>query len=204
MRKISDQPTIAAILLVRALIFGLISNLAAAASERPNILFIITDDQSWQHAGCYGDPAVRTPAMNDLAARGVRFTNAYCAAPSCSPSRAAILTGQDIFRLEEGGVLTGFIREKFKVFPLMLEQSGYLIGNTGKPYAPRTKDVPGAHDAPIGRQFNEKTVASPKGISRFDYASNFVAFLENVPQESPFFFWVGMSEPHLPHPKGLG
>lgn len=176
----------------------------AAAFERPNILFIITDDQSWQHAGCYGDPAVRTPAMDDLAARGVRFTNAYCAAPSCSPSRAAILTGQDIFRLEEGGVLTGFLREKFDVFPLMLEQSGYAIGNTGKPYAPRTKDVPGAHDAPSGRPFNEKTVSAPKGISRNDYASNFVAFLDNVPQDAPFFFWVGMSEPHLPHPLGRG
>lgn len=180
------------------------STAIAAASERPNILFIITDDQSWQHVGCYGDPAVRTPAMDDLAARGVRFTNAYCAAPSCSPSRAAILTGQDIFRLEEGGVLTGFIREKFNVFPLMLEQSGYAIGNTGKPYAPRTKDVPGTHDAPIGRRFNSKTVSSPKGISRIDYASNFAAFLEDVPDESPFFFWVGISEPHLPHPTGLG
>ena len=91
-----------------------------ARARRPNFLFIITDDQSWQHVGCYGDRAVRTPSMDDLANNGVRFTNAYCAAPSCSPSRAAILTGQDIYRLEEGGILTGFIRDKFDVFPLIL------------------------------------------------------------------------------------
>ena len=128
MRKICLWRKTAAFVLTLALIFGLISNLAAVGSELPNILFIMTDDQSWRHLGCYGDPAVRTPAMDDLAQRGVRFTNAYCAAPSCSPSRADVLTGQDVFRLEEGGVLTGFIREKFDVIPLMLEQSGYCIG----------------------------------------------------------------------------
>ncbi|TWT84302.1 Arylsulfatase [Planctomycetes bacterium CA13] len=204
MRIIGQWRTTAVFVLTPALIFGLISNLAAVAAESPNILFIMTDDQSWRHVGCYGDSAVRTPAMDDLARRGVRFTNAYCAAPSCSPSRAAVLTGQDIFRLEEGGVLTGFIREKFDVFPLVLEQSGYSIGNTGKAYAPRTKNTPGAYDAPIGKPFNEKSVSAPKGISRNDYASNFVTFLEQVPEESPFFFWVGISEPHLPHPPGLG
>lgn len=196
--------TTAACLLTSATFLGLNLDLKTVASEPPNILFIMTDDQSWRHLGCYGDSAVRTPAMDDLAARGARFTNAYCAAPSCSPSRAAILTGQDIFRLEEGGVLTGFIREKFEVFPLMLQQCGYAIGNTGKPYAPRTSNVPDAYEAPIGRRFNDKTLAAPKGISRIDYASNFVDFLDQVPKESPFFFWIGIAEPHLPHPTGLG
>ena len=142
--------------------------------------------------------------MDGLAKNGVRFTNAYCAAPSCSPSRAAILTGQDMYRLEEGGILTGFIRDKFDVFPLMLEDEGYFIGNTGKAYWPRTKNVPNAHDAPIGPTFSKKRISAPKGISPIDYAANFEVFLDSVPQATPFLFWVGMGEPHLPHPTGLG
>lgn len=113
------------------------------ATTRPNILFVITDNQSWEHVGAYGGKAVRTPAMDSLAIEGVRFTNAYCAVSSCSPSRAAIFTGQDIFRLEEGGVLTGFLRNKFEVFPRILVSNGYRIGYTGKPYAPVTKDMEG-------------------------------------------------------------
>jgi len=175
-----------------------------ARARRPNFLFIITDDQSWKHVGCYGDTAVRTPSMDALAKNGVRFANAYCAAPSCSPSRAAILTGQDIYRLEEGGILSGFIRDKFDVFPLMLQKSGYFIGNTGKPYAPRTLNVDGTHDAPVGRQYNERTLSPPEGIKQTDYAANFEFFLDQAPQTRPFFFWVGMSEPHIPHPTGLG
>ena len=181
-----------------------LSHAQDAFPSRPNILFVITDDQSWKHVGCYGDTAVRTPAMDDLAKNGVRFTKAYCAAPSCSPSRAAILTGQDIYRLEEGGVLSGFLRDKFEVFPLMLEQRDYTIGYTGKPYAPRTPDVPHAHNAPLGEEYNALSLSSPEGISPIDYAANFASFLDQAPEENPFFFWVGIREPHLPHPRGLG
>src|SRR5215212_3794566 len=53
---------------------------------RPNILFCIADDWSWPHAGAYGDRVVKTPTFDRLAAQGVRFTNAFCAAPSCSAS----------------------------------------------------------------------------------------------------------------------
>lgn len=173
-------------------------------ATRPNILFIITDDQSWEHVGVYGDKVIRTPAFDNLAKKGVKFENAYCAAPSCSPSRAGILTGQDIYRLEEGGVLTGYIRNKFDVFPLILEQNGYTVGNTGKPYWPATRNVEGAHNAPIGKKYTEIKIDAPKGISKTDYAANFDQFLKEKPTDEPFFFWVGTGEPHLPHPKGLG
>ena len=186
---------------------GVLAGLLPSCSsrkKRPNILFVITDDQSWEHAGCYGDQAVRTPVINKLASEGVRFNNAYCAAPSCSPSRAGILTGQEIYRLEEGGVLTGFIRKKFEVFPLLLEKAGYFIGRTGKPYWPRTPDVPNTYTSPTGKAYTKNRVDSPKGISKQDYAANFEQFLDEIPDEHPFFFWVGIGEPHLPHPSGLG
>ncbi|MEE3176183.1 MAG: sulfatase-like hydrolase/transferase, partial [Verrucomicrobiota bacterium] len=72
-------------------------------SERPNILFCISDDQSYSHAGANGDPVVQTPAFDRVAREGIRFTHAFCDAPTCGPSRSAILTGQHIWRLEEAG-----------------------------------------------------------------------------------------------------
>ena len=173
--------------------------------ERPNILFIITDDQSWEHAGCYGDLAVKTPAIDSLANDGVKFTNAYCAAPSCSPSRAGILSGQDIYRLEEGGVLTGFIRDKFVLFPKLLEENGYAVGYTGKGYWPRTANIEGAIDEPIGKNYRERTYQStPAGISKNNYPANFRDFLDQRSKEEPFFFWLGFSEPHIPYETDRG
>ena len=72
------------------------------AASRPNILFAISDDQSFAHTGASGDPVVRTPVFDRIAAEGVRFAHAFCSSPSCTPSRGAILTGQDCYRLEEG------------------------------------------------------------------------------------------------------
>jgi len=69
----------------------------------PNILFCISDDQSYAHTGANGDPVVKTPAFDRVAREGIRFTHAFCDAPTCGPSRSAILTGQPIWRLEEAG-----------------------------------------------------------------------------------------------------
>ena len=77
------------------------------ARRRPNILFAIADDQSWLHAGAYGDEEIKTPAFDRIAREGVLFNYAYVACPSCTPSRGAILTGQHIWRLGEGGLLFG-------------------------------------------------------------------------------------------------
>ncbi len=82
------------------------SPLAIAANERlarPNILFVITDDQSWAHTGFAGDPVVKTPHFDRVAREGVYFPHSFCSSSSCTPSRAAVLTGQAFCRLEEGG-----------------------------------------------------------------------------------------------------
>jgi arylsulfatase A-like enzyme len=62
----------------------------------------MSDNHYADHLRCYGDPVVKTPNIDQAAVQGVRFTNAFCAAPSCSPTRAGLLTGQDIWRLGEG------------------------------------------------------------------------------------------------------
>lgn len=68
------------------------------AQGRPNIVFAIADDWSAPHAGAYGDPTARTPNFDRIAREGARFTHAFTAAPSCTPSRAALLTGEVVRR----------------------------------------------------------------------------------------------------------
>jgi arylsulfatase A-like enzyme len=62
--------------------------------DNPNIVFILVDDLGWKDLGCYGSEFYDTPNLDKLAARSVRFTNAYSASPVCSPTRAAIMTGK--------------------------------------------------------------------------------------------------------------
>jgi arylsulfatase A-like enzyme len=73
---------------------------ASAAERPPNILFILIDDLGWMDLGCQGNPHLHTPHVDALAKYGMRFTDAYAAAPVCSPTRAAILTGQSPARLQ--------------------------------------------------------------------------------------------------------
>jgi len=86
-------------LLLIALVFAQ-TVASAGAAERPNILFCISDDQSYAHTGVAHDPVVKTPAFDRVAREGIHFYNAFCDAPSCGPSRSAILTGQPIWLLE--------------------------------------------------------------------------------------------------------
>ena len=75
------------------LVLGLLLMLAArlnAAPTRPNILFCISDDQSYAHTGANGESQVKTPAFDRIAREGIRFTRAFCDAPTCGPSRSAI------------------------------------------------------------------------------------------------------------------
>jgi arylsulfatase A-like enzyme len=71
----------------------------AAAAERPNFIVILVDDLGWADVGCYASSLQQTPHIDQLAKDGIRFTNGYSAAPICSPTRAALLTGQDPARL---------------------------------------------------------------------------------------------------------
>jgi len=73
--------------------------ISVAAAERPNILLVMIDDLGWRDLGCQGNAGLHTPRIDALAGQGMRFTSAYAAAPVCSPTRAAILTGQSPARL---------------------------------------------------------------------------------------------------------
>ena len=158
---------------------------ATAEVARPNILFLFADDWAWPFASCLGDPVVRTPTFDRVAREGVLFRNAHAAAPSCSPSRAAILTGQWHWRLQEGANLHGFIPARHAVYPDLLEQAGYFVGLAGKGYGPGS-DAGRAHNA-AGRGFKD-----------------FDAFLAARPKAQPFCFWFGSHNPHRGYPRDSG
>ena len=75
-------------------------------SNRPNILLLMSDNQSADHLGCYGDRSIKTTHIDKLAKEGVIFKNAYCSAPSCSPAEPPCATGKDIWNLGEAANLS--------------------------------------------------------------------------------------------------
>ena len=172
---------------------------------QPNILFAIADDQSYPYTTAYGDRTTITPAFDALAKRGVLFNNAFCAAPQCSPSRAAILTGKNIWQLEEAGTHSSYFPKKIPVFTDALEAAGYALGFTGKPWGPGNwKDV-GRDRNPVGPEFNTEFLEKPyTGVSNKDYAANFGKFLAQKNTDQPFFFWYGGHEPHRVFEDGSG
>ncbi|MGH3460622.1 MAG: sulfatase-like hydrolase/transferase [Kribbellaceae bacterium] len=165
--------------------FGLRPLPSWAESSRPNILFAIADDWGFPHAGGYASPGARTPTFDRLADEGALFTRAYTAAPSCTASRNAILTGQAPHRLEAGANLWSYLPARFTVYPDLLEADGYRIGKMRKAFGPgslkeRTRD-------PAGPNF-----------------SSFGQFLQGQPDGTPFCFWFGASDPHRPYNPALG
>jgi hypothetical protein len=150
-----------------------------AAKNRPNILFCLADDWSWPHASIAGDKVVKTPTFDRVAREGVLFENAFVAAPSCTPSRGSIVTGQWHWRLEEGGNLWSTLPAKFAVYPDILAQAGYHVGFTRKGWGP-------GRDEPGGRTRNP---AGPR-------YKNFGQCLKARPDGKPFCFWFGSYGPH--------
>ena len=160
---------------------------AAAPATRPSILLALADDWSWTSASTVDDLGLSIPTFRRLAREGVSFANAFVAAPSCSPSRAAILTGQWPWRLEDGANLAGTLDARFAVYPDLLEKAGYHVGYTQKGWAP-------GQIGPGGR------VRNPAGTSYADFA----AFLAARPAGAPFCFWFGSRHPHRAFEVGRG
>ena len=82
----------------------------AAAADRPNVIVILVDDLGWTDLGCYGNDFHETPHIDRLAKDGMRFTNGYSACTVCSPTRAALLTGQYPARLHVTDWIAGHKR----------------------------------------------------------------------------------------------
>jgi arylsulfatase A-like enzyme len=113
----------------------------ADESARPNVVLIMTDNQGPWTLGCYGNPDIRTPNLDRMAAEGIRFSRAFSNNAVCSPTRASYLTGlmpsqHGVHRYINKDVMLGpkaySTLEEFETFPQILSESGYVCGLSGK------------------------------------------------------------------------
>lgn len=156
------------------------------APKPPNILFAFADDWGL-HASIHGTRGLQTPVFDRIATNGVRFERAFLNAPSCTPSRGTVLTGQHMWRLGPGANLHSTLPAELPVYPHLLEEeAGYFTGYTRKGWGPGDNEVGGRDRPPTGPSF-----------------SDFERFLNDRPEGAPFCFWFGSQDPHRGYSDGL-
>jgi len=187
------------------IVFAGCKNQTPKEFEKPNILFCIMDDAGIQMSA-YGYDWCKTPTLDRLAENGILFTNAYTPNAKCAPSRSSILTGRNSWQLEEAANHVLNFPAKFKTFPEVLRENGWLTASTGKVWGPGD---PGMIDGKK-REFIDQEFADNKmepwanGMSKEDYAANFDDFLNSKEEGKPWFFWYGAREPHRRYEYGSG
>jgi arylsulfatase A len=199
----------------------------APGAQPPNLVILFADDLGWGDLGCYGHPTIRTPCLDRMAAEGMRFTQFYAAAPVCTPSRAAILTGRLPIRTGLCGprrVLfpdsAGGIPDEEVTLAEALKARGYRTGCIGKwhlGHLPRYLPARHGFDEYFGLPYsndmgNAKAGYPPVPLIRGDqaieqpvvqetltprYAAEAVRFIEES-GDRPFFLYVAWTYPHVP------
>jgi len=113
----------------------------AMAKDRPNVVFILSDDQRWDELGCEGHPFLKTPHLDRIAAEGARFANMFVTTSLCSPSRASFLSG---LYAHSHGVVNNFTDYPMDLpsFPRQLQKAGYETAYIGKWHMGEQSDEP--------------------------------------------------------------
>ncbi|MCA9061511.1 MAG: sulfatase [Planctomycetaceae bacterium] len=210
----------------QAILTWLVSLVAStvSAAERPNVVFVFADDWG-RYASIYAqhEPGgisdlVQTPNFDRVAREGVLFTNAFVNAPSCTPCRSSLMSGQYFWRTGRGAILQGAIWDSsIPSWPLLLRSSGYHIGHTAKVWSPGSPaNAPfGAQETAYnkrGGRFNgfsqnvEKadTVEGGKAALLNEVRGNFQDFLAARPDDAPFCYWWGPTNTHRTWIQGSG
>jgi arylsulfatase A-like enzyme len=201
----------------------------AYAGERPNIVMAFADDWG-QYASAYGKlhpggihDQIPTPNFDSVADDGVLFTRAFVSAPSCTPCRSSLLSGQHFWRCGRGAILQGAIWDSsIPSYPLLLEADGYRIGHTYKVWSPGSPaDAPHGGAARAfnkhGRRFNGFSQAvmnsddheATKQQLLDEVRQNMRSFLDadgdgQVDGETPFCYWFGPTNVHRKWVAGSG
>ncbi|HUE70704.1 MAG TPA: sulfatase [Pirellulaceae bacterium] len=214
-----------------AAVFLLLPAAAASADDarRPNILFAFADDWG-RYASAYAkldgpgtiNDAIATPNFDRVAREGILFRRAFVSAPSCTPCRSALLSGQHFWRTGRGAILRGAVWDGSQPsFPLLLRDCGYHIGETYKVWSPGTPvDAPfaapqHAYERAGGRfnQFSQNVTRMVAAGSELQAAKqallgevrgNFDAFLAERSKDQPFCYWFGPTNVHRKWIKGSG
>lgn len=160
---------------------------AATSATRPNVLLYVVDDQGMDDAGCYGNPVIRTPGLDMLAAEGTRFTRAFCTTPSCSASRSTILTGWHNHANGQYGHEHSYHHfrtfDDVKTLPVMLSKAGYRTARAGK-----------FHVGPPEVYRFDQALAGKSPALMADNCRDFITADNN----RPFFLYFCTTEPHRP------
>lgn len=202
---------------------------SAAQPKRPNILFAFADDLG-RHASIYAsvdgpgtaNDLLRTPHMDRVGREGVVFRHAFVSAPSCTPSRSALLSGQHFWRTGRGAILQGARWDQaIPSYPLLLRPAGYHIGKSYKVWSPgQPADAPhgGQQHAyeSAGRRFGQfsqqvtqmiaegQGVTAAKAVLYEEVRRNFEAFLADRQPGQPFSYWFGPVNVHRQWTRGSG
>ena len=198
---------------------------SAAEDKQPNVLFAFADDWG-RYASAYAaiEPGgisdiVSTPNFDRIASEGVLFTNAFVNAPSCTPCRSSLLSGQYFWRTGQGAILQGAHWDtNIPTYPLILQSAGYHIGYSNKVWSPGDNA-----DAPFGGPKNKynKRGSLENGFSQFlarnrndvegakqklleEVRGNFQDFLANRKDDEPLCYWWGPTNCHRKWVKGSG
>ncbi len=181
-----------------------LSGRRAAAAGRPNIIFLLTDDQRWDTLGCMGNPIIYTPNMDGMAKNGVLFKNAFVTTSICASSRASILSGQYVRRHGINNFSTSFSEEALaQTYPLLLRQFGYRIGCVGKHGVGRGRDFPtDKYDVWFGcpgqcSPYERKDKdGNYKHLTRL-FGEQIIEFLRGCSKDQPFCLSVNFKAPHV-------
>jgi len=214
--------------LLTAALLGLGANLKARQSQGGwNFVLVLADDLGWTDLGCYGSSFYRTPNIDRLAAEGMRFTDAYAAAPVCSPTRAAILTGQYPARLRVTDWIPGLeppgmmLRQPEWVrhlpyeettIPELLRPAGYASASIGKWHLGSEGSYPEQHgfDRNIAGTglAQPKTYFAPYGIPTLEEGPSGEYLTDRLAEEAarwlsgigsrPFFLYMSHFAVHMP------
>lgn len=211
-------------LLIACVLSWCATAIADDGGTRPNILFAFADDWG-RYASAYAavepggiSDAVATPQFDRIAKEGVLFTNAFVNAPSCTPCRSALLSGQYFWRTGRGAILQGAVwDERIPAYPLLLQDAGYHIGYTSKVWGPGTPaNAPygagkNAYNKRGGKmnqfsQFVSETsdVDAAKQTIYDEVRGNFDDFLSDREADQPFCYWFGPTNCHRKWIAGSG
>lgn len=172
----------------------------AATAKQPNVLFIIADDLN-NSLGCYGHPMVKTPNIDKLAARGVRFERSYCQFPLCGPSRNSFLTG--LYPNSSGILANAQIFRQTLPSQHSLSQAfrldGYLGVRIGKLYHYNVPNSIGTngHDDPASWEME----MNPAGCDRLQEEPNIFSLTPG--QFGGTLSWYASAQPDVKHTDGM-
>jgi arylsulfatase A-like enzyme len=181
----------------------LASVVGLTAADKPNVLFLLSDDHSYPYLSCYGDANVRTPALDKLAAEGMKFRRFFTSAPQCVPSRAAYLSGRSPVAARITRFSSPLPRDVVTFPEVLRKEAGYYVGVVGRSY--HLDGSMGKADDGLGKFLFDggyKTFTDRfdvvQGGSDSQAVEQAAAFLEGRPKDKPFCLWVNFSDPHHP------